>query len=401
MAFDYKGSLSQKYILFVTTILTATVPGANFSKVMIFMDEAEAAANFVVDPGVDTITELTPQNWSSLLKATGGMWGWINGFYSINSVTHVFIVTFNDGGAGKFNNTDLSAQYTLYEERAYFKLMYDTINAGSAQIALATLCGAGIGQTADPLSQYVFGTNDPTTLTGSLAVPGTQVGWFRLANPQLDVPIAYHPSTITNAALQQLAATLAVVNATGTNVGNKLDWLAILPAMMTPSGAGGTNVTALQAIALQAQGVAFFTFIGDNSGNCALEAWFTCITGSNFGAMWIKNYIDTVTSQNAATLLTATAQSGFKNNDTYQQLLNLLQVNINLFASIGRLFPVPQALAASLGMSPIPTGFITAPPFNLLPPASGGVFIVPKAWAALYAQDVTSSIIYGTLVLQA
>jgi hypothetical protein len=117
--------------------------------------------------------------------------------------------------------------------------------------------------------------------------------------------------------------------------------------------------------------------------------------------MWIKNYIDTVTSQNAATLLTATAQSGFKNNDTYQQLLNLLQVNINLFASIGRLFPVPQALAASLGMSPIPTGFITAPPFNLLPPASGGVFIVPKAWAALYAQDVTSSIIYGTLVLQA
>src|SRR5271169_2197183 len=146
MAFDYIGSLSQKYILFVTTIITATVPGANFSKVMIFMDEAEAAANFVVDPGVDSITELTPQNWSSLLKATGGMWGWINGFYSINSVTHVFIVTFNDGGAGKFNSTDLSAQYTLYEERAYFKLMFDTINAGSAQVALATLCGAGIGQ---------------------------------------------------------------------------------------------------------------------------------------------------------------------------------------------------------------------------------------------------------------
>src|SRR5208282_583682 len=101
------------------------------------------------------------------------MWGCIYGFYSINSVTHVFIVTFNDGGAGKFNHTDLSAQYPLYEERAYFKLMYDTINAGSAQIALATLCVAGIGQAADPLSQYLFGTNDPTTRTGSIAIPGT------------------------------------------------------------------------------------------------------------------------------------------------------------------------------------------------------------------------------------
>jgi hypothetical protein len=368
---------------------------------MIFMDEAEAAANFVVDPGVDTITELTPQNWSSLLKATGGLWGWINGFYSINSVTHIFIVTFNDGGAGHFNSTDLAAQYTLYEERAYFKLAFDTVNAGSCQVALATLCGAGIGQTADPLSQFVFGTSDPTTLTGSASAPGTQAGWFRNAVPQLDVPIAYHPSAITNAALQQLAATLAVANATGTNVGNKLDWLAILPSMMTPSGAGGANLTAQQAIALQAQGVAFYTFVGDNSGNCALEKWGTCITGFNFGATWIKNYIDTVTSQNAATLLTATGQSGFKNNDTYQQLLNLLQVNINLFAGIGRLFPVPQSLAASLGMKIIPTGFITAPPFAQLPAASGGVLIVPNAWAALYAQDITQSIIYGTLVLQA
>ena len=267
MAYDYIGSLSQKYILFVTTVVVVSNPGANFSKVMIFLDEAEAAANFVTDPGVDTITELTPSNWSGLLKATGGLWGWINGFYSINQVTHIFIVTFNDGGAGKFSNVDLSTQYTLYEERAYFKLMYDTINAGSAQIALAVLCGAGISQTDDPLSQMVFGTSDSTTLTGTLASPGTQVGWFRNYSPQLDIPIAYHPSTITNAALQQLAATLAVANATGTNVGNKLDWLAILPSKMTPSGAGGTNLSYVQAANLKAQGVAFYTFVGDNSGN--------------------------------------------------------------------------------------------------------------------------------------
>ena len=395
---DYSGSLSQKYILFVTTVVIAATPGVNFSKVMIFMDEAEAAANFVVDPGVDSLTELTPQNWSSLLKATGGLWGWINGFYSINQATHVFIVTFNDGGAGHFSNADLTTQFGLYDQYAYFKLMFDNNNPASAQVALATLCGAGISQTDDPLSQFVYGTNDPTTLTGTAAVPGTQVGWFR--NAGLDVLIAYHPSTITNAALQQLAATLAVVNATGTNVGNKLDWLAILSTQMTPSGTGGTNLSALQAANLQSQGVAFYTFVGDNSGNCALEQWVNCLTKFNPGAQWVKSYIDTVTSQNAATLLTATGQSGFRNNDTYQQLLNLLQFNLNLFASIGRLFPIPQNLAASLGL-PVINGFITAPPFNLLPPQSGSVIIIPKAWQALYAQDVTQVTVYGTLVLQA
>ena len=401
MAYDYIGSLSQKYILFVTTVVVLSNPGANFSKVMIFMDEGEASANFVVDPGVDTITELTPSNWSGLLKATGGFWGWVNGFYALNQVTSIFVVTFNDGGAGKFTNVDLSTQYTKYEERAYFKLMYDTVNAGSAQISLATLCGEGIGTAADPLSQYLFGTNDATTLTGSASVPGTQVGWFRNAVPQLDVPIAYHPSTITNAALMQLGATLAVANATGTAVGNKLDWLAMLPSKMTPSGAGGTNLSAVQAAALQAQGVAFFTFVGDNSGNCALEKWGNCVSGFNFGANWVQNYIDTVTSQNAATLLTATAQSGFKNNDTYQQLLNLLQVNLNLFISIGRLAPLTPAQASAAGIKNLNGGYISAPPFNLLPTSSGGAFVVPNAWAAQYIQDVTSSIIYGTLVLAA
>jgi len=400
MAYDYIGSLSQKYILFVTTIVVTSNPGANFSKVMIFLDEGEASANFVVDPGVDTITELTYQNWSGLLKATGALWGWINGFYSINQVTHVFVVTFNDGGAGKFSNADLSTQYTLYEERAYFKLMFDTVNPASAQIALATLCGEGIASAGDPLSQFVFGTSDSTTLTGTLSSPGTQVGWFTKSNPQLDVPIAYHPSTITNAALMQLAATLATANATGTSVGNKLDWLAILPSKLTPSGPGGTNLTAIQAANLQAQGVAFYTFVGDNSGNCALEKWGNCVTGFNFGANWVQNYIDTVTSQNAATLLTTTAQSGFKNNDTYQQLLNLLQVNLNLFVSIGRLQPLSQSQANTLGITNL-NGYISAPPFNLLPAASGGVLIVPKAWAANYIQDLTQSTIYGTLVLQA
>jgi len=399
LAYDYTGSLSQKYILFVTTIVVTSIPGANFSKVMIFMDEAEAAANFVVDPGVDSLTELTYQNWSGLLKATGGLWGWINGFYANNQTTHIFVVTFNDGGAGKWSSADLTTQFGIYDQYAYWKLMYDNMNPASAQVALATLCGCGIGQTADPLSQYVYGTSDPTTLTGTAASPGTQVGWFRNNNPQLDVLIAYHPSTITNAALMQIAATLEVPNATGTNVGNKTDWLAIPANVLTPSGAGGTNLSAIQAANLQSQGVAFYTFVGDNSGNVALEAWFTIITKSSPGANWIKNYIDTVASQLTTTFLTATVISGFLNNDTYQGILNILQTQINLFVSIGRLGPVPQALAASLGLPANIAGYVTAPPFNQLPAASGGAIVIPKAWSAIYNGNVRSVIVYGTLVV--
>ena len=115
------------------------------------------------------------------------------------------------------------------------------------------------------------------------------------------------------------------------------------------------------------------------------EKWVTSISSSLIGALWLTRYVDTVAAIYTAQFLTLTPTSGFKNNDTYQGILNLLQVQLNLFAGIGRLLNIK----------------ITAPPFAQLPAASGGVITVPNAWSATYADNVRQVTIYGTLYIAA
>jgi hypothetical protein len=366
--YDYERSIAQKDIQLVTTIQVETVPGANFSKAMIFIDETDAAANFVADPGVDTITEVTFEDYAALVK--GPMLVWLDAFYALNAVSHIFLVTYNGLSGSAWSSVDLGAQYALYTERAYWKLAYNSAFNMLAQLALATLCET------DPLSQYVYGTHDATCLTGV----GTEVGQFVAAD--LDVPVIYHPSVTVNPALVQLAATLAVANLTGVAVGNKTDFLAI--AGFSASGTAGANLTAVQAAYCEGLHVSYFTTVGDGSGRIVAEKWVTCITEMLIGALWVKNYIDTVGGIYIAVFLTKDTDSGFKNNDTYQGCLNLLQVQLNLFAKIGRLLNVK----------------IIAPPFAQLPAAAGDVITIPRAWSAVYADNVREVTIYGTLIIQ-
>ena len=366
--YDYERSIAQKDIQLVTTIQVQTVPGANFSKAMIFIDETDAAANFVADPGVDTITEVTYEDYADLVKGT--MLTWLDAFYALNAVTHIFLVTYNGLSGSAWSATDLGVQYALYNERAYWKLAYNASFNMNAQLALATLCED------DPLSQFLYGTKDATCLTGV----GTEVGQFVSAG--LDVPIIYHPSTTINPALVQLAATLSIVNLTGTPVGNKTDFLAI--AGFSASGTAGANLTAVQSAYAEGLHVSYFTTVGDGSGDVVAEKWVTCISEMLIGALWVKNYVDTVGGIYIAAFLTKDPDSGFKNNDTYQGCLNLLQVQLNLFAAIGRLLNVK----------------IIAPPFAQLPAAVGDVITVPKAWTATYADNVRQVEIFGALLIQ-
>jgi hypothetical protein len=376
--YDYQGSLAQKYIQFVTSIVLTTVPGQNYYAALIFIDSADAAANFVAAPAVDTITSVTAQNYTSLL--TGSMLSWMTGFYSIpaNQVSTVYFVSFTSGsfsGSGS-TSADLGSQFATFDQYAYFKLIYSSAYKKAANLQLATLC------VGDPLSQFLFGSNDGTFLTGAA---GTEAGWFKTAG--LDVPFIYHWDSRYNPALVQLGATLAIANSSATPVGNKLDWLAI--ANFTPSGssvAGIANLTAIQYGYAQASGICFFTYVGDGSGNVAAEKWLSTVALTiKWQAQWLVNFVDTVASINVTTFLTATPQSGFKNNDTYQGCLNLLQVQLNKFVGMGRLSNVK----------------ITAPPFNQLPAASQGAITVPNAWSATYADNTRSVTVYGTLTIAA
>ena len=383
--YDYQGSVAQKYILFVTSIVLTTVPGANFYATEIFIDGADAAANFVSAPAVDTVTQITAQNYKSVLQ--GSMLSWLTGFYSIpgNVTALVYMVTFTSGsfaGSGS-TSADLGSQYVTFNQYGYFKLIYSSAFKQQANQQLAALC------VGDPLSQFMFGSNDGTFLTGAV---GTEANWFK--SKSLDVPFIYHWDSRYNPALVQLGATLGVVNGTGTPVGNKLDFLAIPGYGASGSGSAGiANLTAIQLGYAVGSNIAFFTTVGDGSGNVVAEggaanngAWNSMIADTmKWQAQWLVNFIDTVAAINATAFLVKTPQSGFKNNDTYQGILNILKVQLNLFAGIGRLLNV----------------LILAPPFAQLPAAAGGVITVPNAWSATYADNVRQVTVYGTLTIAA
>jgi hypothetical protein len=376
MAFDYLGSIAQKYIQFVTTIITTVVPGLNYGRLMIFIDYADQATFFVTDPSIDTITEVSSTNYAAVTK--GLLKTWLQGFFMSGTTTVVELVTVTDS-AGTFSPTDLQTQYTAFSERAYWKTAIGATGPHNItnNIALAKLC---IG---DPLSQFIYGSSDATILT---ATAGNEALQFVSATPSCDVPIVYHPSTTMNGALVQLGQTLQAVNGSGTYIGNKLDFLSI--SGWSASGAAGANLNATQAANCANQGVAFFTTLGDGTGAVALEGgvagkgWTTPLS-KNIGAIWVTNYVDTVSSILCTDFITQPGR--FKNNDTYQGELIILQGQLNLFSGIGRLAAVQ----------------ITAPPFAQLPAASGGVITVPNAWKASYLDNVRSSTIYGTLTLVA
>jgi hypothetical protein len=92
---------------------------------------------------------------------------------------------------------------------------------------------------------------------------------------------------------------------------------------------------------------------------------------------------------------------GFRNNQTYQAELNILQTQLNLFAGIGRL-GAPTQLPNGQPAPASATGpLITAPPFSQLPAQSGRVISIPNAWAAQYLDNVRSTTVYGTLTIAA
>jgi hypothetical protein len=371
MAYDYIGSIAQKYIQFVTTVISTSTPGLNFGKVMIFLSSALGAANFAVDPGVDTITELTQANYKTL--AIGTLLAWATDFYAAGSTTSIFVVTYTDGAGPVI--ADLSAQYALYDERAYWKTVYSIANRMAAGLALATLC------TADPLSQFFWSSADATILTNTA---GNESLLFSAA--ALDVPIIYHPTAVAshNAALVQLGNTLAALNTSGTYVGNKLDFLGLT---YTASGTAGANVSAAGLANCVTLGVAVFTTLGNGTGKVALEGgaagigWITGLNDTNIGARWMVNYIDTVSSILVTQYLAMPGR--FKNNDTYQGCLVILQTQLNLFSGMGRLSGVQ----------------VTAPPFAQLPAAAGGVITVPYAWVAYYNDNLRQVTVYGTLYI--
>lgn len=361
---DFQGSVAQTDVQFVTTELLTSVAGQNYGKVMIFVGNGDKASYFITPPADDTITEVKDTDYDTV--TLGLLKTWLDGFFAEGTVMSVFLVVYNDSDPPTF--ADMAVQFKLYTERAYFKLAIHSSQNMPAQIALAKLCDDDA-----LLSQMVYGSHDTTMLTGASDNEAEQ-----LLTAGVDAMVFYHPLATANPALVQLGATLAAVNGAGIYVGNQLDFLQILG--FSASGTAGANLSAIEASELKTLNVAYFKTLGNGVGAVVASGGFT-LEGKVVGAEWVKNYVDFTAAVDTAAYMTQAGK--FRNNNTYQGILTILQGKLNTFSTLGR----------------FEGAVITAPPFDKLPPSAGDAIVVPNAWQAQYVDNLRSVVVYGTLTI--
>lgn len=371
MAYDFLGSIAQLFIQFTTQVVTTVVPGENYYKIMLFAGHTEAAALLNTVPAVGGTVEIGSATYAALTK--GRLLTDLTDFYGVNSLTTIIVAIYDDtdvteGAFPAAAVTALTTQFNLLKDRAYFKMM--TLNNNiPANSALATLC------LGDPLlSQCWISAND-----AQMIVEGSSTSMYAICHTAGSDPvIVYHPTATKNGALIQLGLTLAVLNSTGTPVGNSMDYIST--DAITPSGVSDANLTAALVTMLQAQYVGFFLTVGDGTGDVALKCGRT-IKGNLAAGQWVVAYIDYCSAVKVANYLTK--MNRFKNNETYQGILLILQQYLAKFSDIGRL----SNLA------------ITAPTFQNLPAAVGDLITVPNAWSADYNDNVRKANVQGTLYI--
>jgi hypothetical protein len=199
-----------------------------------------------------------------------------------------------------------------------------------------------------------------------------------------NVRVIYNPNAEINPALAQLGDTLAVVNSTGTPIGNDVDGHAfstINASGSLDSDGNYTNLTATEKATLDEQKIGYNTAVGDGTENVVTEGSLT-LTGEVVGANWVKAYIEYLCKVKCANYITQ--RNKFRNNAEYQGILTMMSAIIKPFIDFGRLADYS----------------ITAPTFSQLP-KSADSFTVANAWEATYIDRLRSVVVYGTLYVTA
>lgn len=379
-AFD--GSIAQVNVQFPIETVIEPVSGENYTKALIFMPLAKAEEYLpaVESPAAGQKIELNSSNYEAL---TGGLLKtWLVPFFTLAQAAKLAVAIYDvdttsevpDGDGTKQETVPATAPiekvYEAYKYYAYFKFgLADSGDYNTLQVQLARLCKA------DPLySQLWVGTSDGQVLKKESPLVSA------LKGGAADARVVYNPDATINAALAQLGATLAQINATGTPVGNDIDMLAF--NTIGASGADDadgktTNLDATQKYALDEQKIGYNTYVGDGTENVVTEGSQT-LQGNVVGAQWVKSYIEYMCKIRTANFITK--RNKFRNNEQYQAILLILSDVVKDFLNFGRLADFK----------------ITAPVFSDLAKSADAI-VVPNAWEATYIDKIRSVTVYGTL----
>ncbi len=365
---DYQGSIAQLFMNYSVQQVNSTVSGQQYYAVGILIDSVaymptEMQAGYQV---LDTPYLVSQSSYTGVVVAGSLLASWLANFFSISPNTLVYLVNY-DGTAH-----NVSAGYTALNSYAYWKTMFyagtETTQYLSDFTALALL---GTGDTID---SQVFAWSVDTKLlagaAGNLAAALITAG--------TDAYLCYSATTTYNSMLSALGASLSFLNPTGTPVGNKTDFNAML-GVLPSTGTAAVNLTQTQIAELQTLNVAFIETRGLLDGSVAMNGLYT-VAGKVVSANWFVAYYNYMCKQLAAQYLT-TPGNTYKNNQTYQALLSILNNMASKFQNAGMLSNFT----------------VTASTFAGLPTAPIGSITIPNAWSADFASRIGNVTVNGIL----
>lgn len=383
---DYLGSFAQENVDFQTRIVKTARVGANFMKTCIFTTDlnltADGIDNQVAIPGSGTYKALVVTSSDFASYTSGLLQSWLVDLFANGSLYDAIIVSLGDGTAVP-TEEELAAAYELIKPYAYHKTICVGGTAGAAPTVNSEL-------STDLISKLIdLCTADKNFLSSAVLLPysvfavptGTDDDPIYSAAKQKYAFMSCHTDTTRNAALYSLGLALSSSNGSGTPIGNPMCRPA--SASITQSDSEGANSKTVRN-ALNALHIQTFKPVGDNTGNVCAEGEL-CLNGDAYSAQWILAYVGYMTKVGVAKLITSSIDF-YKNENSYSDILNVLQRYLTLFGTSGsgRLKNIA----------------ITAPGFGGLPESENDELVIPNAWKATYIGVVNKVTIVGTLTIE-
>ena len=374
----FQGSVAQEDVKFVTELVTESVIGENFSKLMIFIEATkyveDAAAFEEVATGI-TMAEVTKDNYALVTK--GLLKSWLDDFFAEQFSAKAYLVTVTTDltAAGDWDSDVMKEAFGLLKGLAYFKTVCITSPDTGSELLLpaavvdtAELCDGDTATSAAVLIPLTIA--DPATIA-------TDPVYAAIMTAEQDAYAVYHPSATRNIALLQLGLALSVINGSGTAVGNNFDYAAT--EAVNASGTDGAPLSIITQTLLKGLNISYCKYVGEPNGSAIIVGAKT-LKGNNVAAYWLVAYCNYVNRVYTAKYITRIGT--FRNDRTYQGILLIMSSTVQKFVDAGRL-----------------TNFVvTAPAFDKLP-AGTDTIIVPNAWTADFLDNVRKVEVYGQLTI--
>lgn len=391
---DFRGSLAQQNVQVSTEVVTTSVVGENFWKVLYITPEYTGNRVLAVkDTYASVVQALAGVSADNKAKITKDL----QSLFYYGSDVEVYIIKPADYEASKYKayltylDMEAETDTVTVDEQTVDVYKWKTTTTDMLT-ALATVWDSDFSHAIGDFP-FVYDSTVPDedeNKTGALLAAFTEWGMdIALYARGVESTLAWKGTSLAlgfSPSLYQLGRTLGVLNSTGTSVGNSMDMAAcdmadVLPNRNT-STAELTGVGVAFANWFDDLNITFFKPLGNQTNNVVAYGGWT-LKNSALPARWIEKYSNYIIRVAVAEVLAVI--NTYKNSITYNKILGIIDRTLEPFVSLGRLKNYKN----------------TAPAFNLLPKTNGHTINIPNAWEAWFVDDLRDIKIGGTLYVEA